>query len=162
MRKAFSLIECTVSVMLVGILMAAALRSLSTSHLRDENSLLRMQGQQLCDSFRQEILSKAFAEPNSVSTSLGLDDTERQNLRATLDDVDDYANMKLAPPTDLRGNVLPGLAAWRVAVVVSWADPVTLASTLSNNTNIKRVEVQAIYAGRVMATAVSHRAADAY
>ncbi len=161
MRKAFSLIECTVSVMLVGILMAAALRSLSTSHLRDENSLLRLQGQQLCDSFRQEILSKAFAEPNSVSTSLGLDDTERQNLRTTLDDVDDYANMKLAPPTDCVETCYLG---WLPGASPSWlaGRPVTLASTLSNNTNIKRVEVQAIYAGRVMATAVSHRAADAY
>lgn len=162
MRKAFSLVECTVSVMLVGILMAAALRSVATSHLRNGNSLLRIQGKQLCESFHQEILSKAFAEPGDGTAPLGTDGSERQSLRTGLDDVDDYANLNITPPTDARGNMLAGFDAWRVTVAVGWADPATLATSPSSNTNFKRMEIQAYYANQLITSVIGYRAADEY
>lgn len=160
--RGFSLLECTVSVMLVGILMTAALRSLSTMHLRTGLALERMQGKQLCEAYCREALSKSFADPSSGKTSWGLEAGENLMLRSSLDDVDDYVNLNLSPPTNPRAQTLDGFAGWRVTVEVSWADPATLLPTHLTTTNLKRIVVQAFAGNRLVYSTTGYRAADDY
>ena len=58
-RTAFSLMESTVSVLLVGILMIAALQALGASKRRESSSVDSVLAQQLADTLMTEILLQA-------------------------------------------------------------------------------------------------------
>lgn len=161
-RAGFSLLECTVSVLLVGILLTTSLRSLSTNHVRNSRSLELMQAKQLCEAMCREVLSQSFAEPVNSVSSLGTDVGENPSLRSDWDDVDDYADLNITPPTDVRGQPLSGFNGWRVAVAVRWADPNTLLPT-QTSTTVKRIDVQVVNAlNRVVFSETVYRTAAEY
>ena len=62
-----------------------------------------------------------------------------------------------SPPTDRNGNRLPGYAGWSRKVTVEWADPVTFQPTTTSNTQLKRITVTVLHAGKTVATLVSYR-----
>ncbi|MGN6545528.1 MAG: type IV pilus modification PilV family protein, partial [Aureliella sp.] len=141
-RSAFSLVEATISVMLVGLVMVGALQTVGAAQRRDRDAADRILGQQLASALLNEILLQAYQEPESDSAAaFGLEANEATGNRALFDDVDDYANWTSSPPKDRSGNEIPNFTGWTRKVSVAWADPVTLASTVSSNTGMKKITV---------------------
>jgi hypothetical protein len=116
----------------------------------------RGRAQRLAGDLMNEILLDAYQEPDGA-VGLGLDTGESTGNRSLFDDVDDYINWSASPPTDMNGNVLPGLTGWTQAVSVAWADPTTLGSTASTNTGLKKMTVTISKNGVTMASIVGYR-----
>ena len=157
-RTAFSLIESTVSVLLVGILMIAALQALGASRRRESSSVDSVHAQQLADALMTEILLQAYQEPESGQTrAFGPETGESTGNRSLFDDVDDYAGWTSAPPNDRSGSAVPGFSDWTRSINVQWADPDSLAPTAASFTGLKKITVTVTKNGKPTASLVSYR-----
>ncbi len=157
-RSGFTLIECAISVLLVGLLMVAALRSLGASKRRELATAERLLGQQLAGALLNEILLQAYVEPDTTQTAVfGLEPGDTTGNRSLFDDVDDYLGWTETPPTDRNGTVIPGFTGWTQTVAVNWADPTTLQTTSSSNTGLKKITVTVSKSGKTLGTLVGYR-----
>ncbi len=157
-RTAFSLIESTVSVLLVGILMIAALQALGASKRRESSSVDSVLAQQLADALMTEILLQAYQEPDSLQTGVfGPETGESTGNRSLFDDVDDYADWTSDPPTDRSGSAVPGFSGWTQSVNVQWADSDSLAPSVASLTGLKKITVTVTKNGKQTASLVSYR-----
>lgn len=155
-RPGFALAETAISVLLVGLLMVAALRSLEASKRREADTVQRLLGQQLASALMNEILLQAYAEP--VDTPVfGPEPGESNGSRSLFDDVDDYAGWTSSPPTDRSGVVVPGFTGWTRTATIQWADPATFAATGTSKTGLKRITVTVAKGGKTIATLVGYR-----
>lgn len=107
-RSAFSLAETFVSILLVGVSLAASMQTVGAvlrqrSSTNDE-TVAALLGQQLLS----EILAHAYEEEGSAVFGPETGEDERANF----DDVDDYDNWTETPPQDLSGTTLDGLSGW--------------------------------------------------
>jgi len=157
-RYGFSLAEVSVSVLLTGILLVAALQSLGAAKRREADTLNRLIAQQLVGGMMNEILLQAYKEPETDQAPMfGLEPGESTGNRSLFDDVDDYAGWTSSPPTDRSGAEIPGYAGWTCSVNVVWADPVTLGNTASINTGLKKFTITATKNGQTLASIVGYR-----
>lgn len=157
-RTAFTLMESTASVLLVGILMIAALQALGASRRRESSSADTVLGQQLTSSLMNEILLQKFEEPDANQTRVfGPEFGEVNGNRSLFDDVDDYAGWTSAPPNDRGGAVLTGFSNWTRSVNVEWVSPETLAATSASFTGLKRITVTVTKSGKTKGSLVSYR-----
>lgn len=157
-RPGFTLAEASISVLLVGLLMASALTSLGASKRREGDTISRLKGEQLAGALMNEILMLTFQEPDtSVDPVFGPEPGESTGNRLLFDDVDDYANWTSSPPSDRSGIEIPGFSGWTSSVNVIWADPLTLGSTASINTDLKKITVTATKGGKIWASRVGYR-----
>jgi prepilin-type N-terminal cleavage/methylation domain-containing protein len=159
-RRGFSLVETSISVMLVGVLMVAALQSMGAAKRREGDTVDRLLGQQLASGLLNEILLQAYREPEADEASIfGPEPGEVTGNRALYDDVDDYIAWSASPPKDRSGNQLAGCAGWTRSVSVVWADPNTLGVTASTNTGLKKITVTASKNGAVLGSVSAYRSA---
>lgn len=157
-RRGFTLMESMISVILVGVLMIAALQALGASHRRENTSVDRILAQQIVGAMTNEILLQAYQDPDLMQASeIGLESGEKTGNRSLFDDVDDYAGWNASPPRDRNGVAIPGFSNWTQSADVQWADPVTLRSTSTRFTGLKRISVTASKAGKPIASSVSYR-----
>lgn len=155
-RGGFSLLECAVSALLVGMLMVGALRALNAAKRREISTTDSLGGRQLACDLMNEILLQAYKEPFSVSV-FGREPDEDTGDRTRFDDVDDYHNWTATPPTDRSGVPIPGFAGWTQAVSVEWADPNHFGATPAINTGLKRITVSIRRQGRSIASVIGYR-----
>ena len=155
-RPGFALAETAISVLLVGLLMVAALRSLAASKRREADTVERLLGQQLAGALMNEILLQVYAEPVDAPV-FGPEPGESNGNRSLFDDVDDYAGWSSSPPNDRSGVAVPGYTGWTRSATVQWADPITLAATAATKTGLKRVTVTVAKGSRTIATLVGYR-----
>lgn len=154
----FSLLEATISVMLVGLVMVGALHTVGAAQRRERDAVDRVLGQQLASALLNEILSHAYKEPETDAAPIfGIEPDEVTGNRALFDDVDDYASWTSTPPKDRSGNEIPNFSGWTQKVTVVWADPVSLGSTASVNTGLKKISVTATKNGQTLGSMVGYR-----
>lgn len=157
-QSGFSLVEVAISVMLVGLLMVAALNSMGASRRREGDTVDRLQGQQLASALINEILLQAYQDPQTSGAPIfGLEPGESTGNRSLFDDVDDYNGWTSSPPKDRSGSAISGLTGWTRSVAVSWIDPVTLSSTASTNTGLKKIAVTTMKNGQTFGSMVAYR-----
>jgi len=155
-RRGLTLIECLMSMLLLSLVMVGAIAAVGGSHRMQGILSDRVLGQQLAMGLMQEVLEKAYEEPDDL-LSFGPEGAEITAGRPLYDDVDDYNGLVDSPPADQNGNVLPGYTGWSRNVAVEWADPISFQSTTTSNTQLKRVTVTVLHAGKTVATLVSYR-----
>ena len=155
-RAGFSLLEASISVMLVGLLMVVALQSFGSSKRREGDTVDRLLGQQLASALVNEILLHAYQDPGAAPL-FGPEAGESGGTRALFDDVDDYSGWNSSPPAERSGSTIPGLTGWTRTVSVTWADPVTLGATTAIKTGLKKITVATTKSGRLMATMTAYR-----
>jgi len=120
--RGFSLIELIFFIVIVSVALAGVLQVMQITSRASADPIVRKQALALAESVLQEVLQKAYADPDPlVSTG--------ETTRETFDDVDDYNGRSNATFTDLPA----GLAAYSIAIVVAPATLGTLA--------VKRVTV---------------------
>src|SRR3954465_4340748 len=93
--RAFTLIECLVSVLIVSVVLIAAVGTFGQIAKARQNQVDRTAGIALADQLMAEILQCYFKEPGG-GTTLGPDPGEMN--RAAFDDVDDYDGYTASPP----------------------------------------------------------------
>ena len=155
-RRGFTIVEAVIATLIVGVMLAAAMSTMSASRMTRARVADRARGQQLALDLINEILQLPYQDP--VQTPVfGLEPGESTTSRAAWNDVDDYNGWTESPPQSKSGTVYPNCTGWTRSVVVEWIDPTTLASTATANTGIKRITVTVKSGSLVMSTVAAYR-----
>lgn len=124
-QKGFTLIELIIFIVVVGAGVAGILSVMNTVVKSSADPVVRKQAVALADSILEEIVQKAYSDPDGVQGN--------ETTRETMDDVDDYNGKTQALFTDWPG----GLSAYQVVIVV--ASPTALGG--STAVSAKKVTV---------------------
>lgn len=138
LRRGFSLIELIIFIVLVSVGVAGILKVMDLSVAASADPMLRKQAIALADSVLEEILLKAYADPDGSNAG--------ETDRFSFDDVDDFNGKTQADFAPLPA----GLSSYAISVVVS-------ASTLGTQP-AKQVSVT-VRAGATEVTMTGYRSA---
>jgi PKD repeat protein len=155
-RRGFTIVEAVVATLVVGVMLAGAVSTLSASRLTRARVADRARGQQLALDLINEILQLPYQDPIQTPV-FGLEPGESATSRAAWNDVDDYNGWTESPPQSKSGTVYVNCGGWTRSVLVEWIDPTTLAATQTANTGIKRITVTVKKGSLVMATVAAYR-----
>ncbi|MEW6765909.1 MAG: prepilin-type N-terminal cleavage/methylation domain-containing protein [Pseudomonadota bacterium] len=108
--KGFTLIELVVTIVVLAIGVTGILAVYIQTVARSADPMLQQQAVLIAEAYMDEILGKAFADP---------DGSEIGESRSTWDDVDDYAAIVSAAPAAASGTAIADLADYRVTVTVT-------------------------------------------
>jgi MSHA pilin protein MshD len=129
------MVESLICIIIVGVMLTAALRSVGASNTSQLRIANRAVAATLAQSLMDEILSEAYENP--TAPTFGPENGE--STRASFNDVDDYNNWSEAPPKNLDGTSMSNLAGWSRSVSIAWVSPANLNATSSTDTGIKRI-----------------------
>ena len=144
--RAFSMVEVTISVIIVGGMTLAALNTVGAAKLGSQKITSRNSGTLLAQQLMAEILTQSYAEPVDAGV-FGRESLESASLRTDYDDVDDYDTWSASPPQYKDGTVIPDLKGWARKVSVAWVNAADLSLTSGSETNVKRITVTVTYNG---------------
>jgi len=126
MGRAFSLVEVTMSTLIVGLLLIAALNTVAVSRSHQYSVSHRVNGEYLAEELMAEIQGLPYWDPVAQS-GLGPETGETTPGDRTLfDDVDDYDGWSASPPQDRNATAIPGFTGWTRSVTVDWLNSNTL------------------------------------
>lgn len=114
-RKAFTIIELLITIVLVGVALLALVMSFHESLKSFERQKDLVTANLLCEDLMNEIRSKQYANPQ-YSTNFGPEAGETKRIR--FNDVDDYNNWSETPPKTVDGTNLPNCAGFTRRVIV--------------------------------------------
>ena len=138
--RGFTLIEASVSVLIVGGMMIAAVSTVGAFKSSQNKIVTRARARLLAQGLMAEILSLDYEEP--VDTPVfGRESSENGGDRAEWDDVDDYHGWTASPPEHKDGTALVDLAGWTRSVVVEWVNAADLTQVSGTDTQVKRITV---------------------
>ena len=137
-----SMLEVTLSIAIVGGLLASVFSAASGSAMRGFSTTQRSKAAWLAHDLLAEIGAKPCAAGvDNLLTLTPLDLGDVENIksavegssRAGFDSVYDYANWSSTPPVDASGNAMTGFDGWTRLVTVSPVDPETLTRRTAND-----------------------------
>ncbi|MEM7310237.1 MAG: type II secretion system protein [Planctomycetota bacterium] len=145
-KRGATLIEAVLAVLVLGIAIPPLVGMFRAVSYHSTEDLYHEAGLRYADSLLEEIVSRAFEDPDLPAGSFGAE----ESARASFDDVDDYDGWGDSPPTALDGTALGGDPNYkRVAEVHSVTeanpDPTTPAS--DGSTRLKRIRVTVGWSG---------------
>lgn len=146
--RGFSLIESVVSVLVVSVMFVAALATVSSSRVGQRITADHSQGTLLAEELMNEILKRAYIDPDGANSVLAREAGEDALDRTTWDDVDDYQDWASSPPRDENGVVMPGLDSWQRSVSIAYVKDDDLNNVVGTNTGVKRIIVTVTRDGR--------------
>lgn len=155
--RGFSLIEATLSIVLVGMMASAALAVVAGARRAEQMAADRARAQLLAEEVLSEIAPLKYKEAGSLT--LGVEAGESTANRNTWDDVDDANGCSESPPKDRTGVAHPGLTGWTRAVKVEWVDALDILGIGVVDGGLKRVTVTVSKGGKVVLKAVLMRSA---
>ena len=160
-RRAFSMAETLMSVVLVGGLLVVSLRMVGASVIWRQSAADVGIGELLAQDLMTEILIQRYEEPVDAVT-FGRESGESGGDRSLYDDVDDYDGWSSTPPELRDGTALAHLAGWTRKVRVVFADPDDPNVIVGTDQGVKRIDVTASTNGLTVAslTALRNRATD--
>lgn len=138
-RDGISLVEVLASMVLVGVLMAAAMRSVGGVMQTWNASLHLHRGQGLAQQLMTEILQQSYENPDG-SPIWGIESPESPTERSAWDDVDDYDGWS-AVPQSKAGSSLVGYEQWRREVTVDYTDLANPTQSSLTDQGLKRITV---------------------
>lgn len=143
--RGLTLIEVTVSTLIVGALMVAALQSVGNMSRTTITTNQVHDGQSLAQDLLREILAQNYSDPADPTTTTWKGEAGETN-RAAFDDIDDYDDWSESPVTDAAGNALAGYSGWSRTVVVRKLNTTDFSarSDTSTDTGLRSVIVTAM------------------
>jgi hypothetical protein len=156
-RRGLNMIEVAISSLIVGVMLVASLRAVGQSFLTQRIHSDSAIGHFLAEGLLSEVLQQSYMEPGETSSAIQREIGELADDRSNYDDVDDYHNYKESPPNSKNNTPLKGFSGWQRTVKVQWVSQSDLNQTLSSESGIKRVVVEAYRDGTLIATAIGYR-----
>ena len=120
--RGFTLIELIFFIVVVSVGLAGVLKVMNVGVASSADPLVRKQAAALAESILQEVLQKAYTDPDPAVTT-------GESTRATFDDVDDYNGRSNATFTDLPAS----LSGYTIAIVVA---PSTLGAVAAKRVTV--------------------------
>lgn len=145
-RAGFSLVECTIASLLVGVSLSAALATVRASLQTQARTTDRMRARLLADEFLNEVLRRGYEDPDQAPV-FGRESGESAGSRLLYDDVDDYHNLTSTPPVAEDGAALTGFDDWSVTLTAEYVTAADLNTVSASDTGYKRVRVVVARAG---------------
>lgn len=139
-REGFTLIEASISIVILAVMVVMALNTLGSSARSKRIQASLSRGPSLAAQLMTEVLQGHYEEPND-SVVFGPEPSETGGTRAAFDDVDDYHGWSATPPQDTDGTAISGLAGWERSVTVVYADPTDPTATVGDDRGLKRITV---------------------
>jgi type II secretory pathway pseudopilin PulG len=152
--RAFTMIEATISMIVVSMMAATALTTVRLSVRSQYKSSERAMGSLLASGLMAEIMALAYQDPRQPTITLGPEPGESTTLRAAWNDVDDYNGWTESPLQNKDGTVIPNTTGWTRSVVVAWVSSGNPTQTSLVETGCKRITVTVAHNGVVVATRV--------
>jgi len=143
-RPAFTIVEATLSTIVVGVMLVAALTTVGVSRTTQHRVALIGRGQLLAEALLAEILQQSYQEPGETAT-FGRETGELATIRSAYDDVDDYTGWSAGPPVAKDGTALANSTGWKRTVAVERIDPLDPTTVSATETGAKRITVTALY-----------------
>lgn len=131
-QRGMTLVELVISIVIIGIAAAALYSAMASIVGRSADPMLRQQSLTIAEGYLEEILTQPYLDPGTFST--GSCEKKAGLPRARFDDVCDYAELEDIGVHDAAGNLITGLAGYKVRVAVA-----SLASW--NGVPARRVDV---------------------
>jgi len=157
-RAGITLIETTVSMLIVSLLIVSAVGVLGQVSLGRSLAGDRARGQWLAHDLLAEIRSMRYESTDFGPGSFGrAADEPEAGPRSLYNDVDDFHGWRASPPQTPEGDPIPGYEGWTRSVAVQWVD--ADANPSGSDTRIKRITVTIQRDERVVVSAVAFRAA---
>lgn len=157
--RAFTIVEATISTVLVAVMLVAALNTVGASRTTQHRVALISRGQLLAEDLLAEILRQNYQEPDGTP-AFGRETGESIATRAAYDDVDDYDGWSGAPPTTKEGTVLMDSTGWKRTVAVNRIDPQDPRQVETTETGAKKITVTVLYKDVPQATLVAIKTVD--
>ena len=120
-RAGLSLVEVTVSSLLVGTIVVGSVSLLGASVRSFRVSSDLAKGPLLADALLAEIMSMPYHDPETASGNNSTNSGELSATRQDFDDIGDYNGWSTSSVQDRQGNVISDYAGWSRSVVVEWA-----------------------------------------
>jgi type II secretory pathway pseudopilin PulG len=165
-RRAFSMIETVMSVVMVGGVFLAALNTAGAAAASRREQVFRAEGLLVAQDLMAEILQQAYDEPGGSVVLLGIDLTNLLGLdagellgngnRTNYDDVDDYNGWSGAPQTKA-GVAIAWASRYSVSVSVKPVQLDKVWKTSLLETGVKRVVVTVSRGGKAVAKLTAYR-----
>ena len=151
-RNALTVIEVSVSTLLVGLLLVASLKTVGSATSGQFANGQRIQAYLLARALTAEILELPYEDPDD-SPTLGPEPGEDSGgTRADFDDVDDYAGWSASPPVRKDDTPLPNMNAWQRTATVEYVDPDDLTRVVGIDLGAKRITVTVSRDGSVLSS----------
>ncbi len=156
--RAMTMMEVVLSIMLVGIVLAAALNTLGGARVaRAQTADLSVAGV-LADSLLSEILAQAYEGSDEGVGSFGIGASEiGDGSRKRFDDVDDYNGWIGSPPQENDGTPIPWASGYTRTVLVETVRASDFGDTPPDGVSLKRVTVTVRRGGKVAALMRAYR-----
>ena len=139
-RRGLSMVEATISVVIVGGMLVAALGTVGAVARVQQRVTNSGRGFPLAQQLMSEIMQLSYEEPEDTP-AFGRELAEGAASRADFDDIDDYYDWSASPPQEKDGTALPDLDGWNRSVTVERVDPLDLSGVSASETGVKRVTV---------------------
>ena len=110
-QSGMTLVELVISIVIVGLVVAALYGAMSSILGRSADPLLRQQSLSLAEAYLEEILLRSYSRLDPPAGC--------GSGRACFNDVRDYQGLGDQPPQDVTGSALAELPGYRVAVQVA-------------------------------------------
>ncbi len=140
-RRAFTLLEATFSIVLVGGLVVVALDTVGASTVAKQALSDAAAGRLLGASVMAEVLRRDYEDPDGAPL-FGLEMAEMLVERDSYDDIDDYNGLAVSPPQYADGTVIPGYEGWSYSVDVVLVDQTDLSKEELADEGVKRIQVR--------------------
>lgn len=150
-----SLVEVTISTLIIGLLLLAAMKS-SGQMLRSRAATSDpLRGELLARELLTEILNVAYKDV--TSPVFGPEFGEVNGNRSLFDDVDDWNGWRASPPRQKDGTVISSFTGWQRDVTVQLVNVTNPATPSNTDQGVKRITVTVRKNGMVVAQEVSLR-----
>lgn len=141
-RRAFSIIEIVVAMLVVSSMLVASLYAVGASRLTLKRGSDTAVAAALADDLLGFIYRLPYQSPSG--SILGIELGNLLADKTTLDDVDDFDGYREQPPLYANGTAMPGMTAWERRVSVVWVNANNPSVTSASETGVKRITV-AVY-----------------
>ncbi len=150
-RRGFTLIEATISLVIVSVVAVAGLSAVSVARKSRTSINDMILARMYADAVMAEILGKRYRdalEPNNPLGPDGSDDVMWLWTRVA-DDVDDYDGHTITPVSDANMRPLSD-GQWGAGIGVSWVDANDPTTIVSEESGVKRITVAVFKGNRVI------------
>lgn len=154
--RGVTLIEVTMSTVLVAMILVASLRSVGAAIRSQAYHSRQLRAELLADQLMSEIQAAHYKEPTSTVLFGPESGEPATNVgpRTAYDDVDDYHLWNRSPPVFRNGAVIPDHTGWRRMVTVQWVNPANPSLVSNVDQGLKRVTITVSHQGETLARCV--------